>query len=827
MPFDAALALRARDPAGVRRALAWRRWRRTCAPCSSCSERGAVTFDYGNNLRGQAQRGRRRGRLRHRRLRAAVHPAAVLRGQGAVPLGGALRRSRATSRRPTRRSSSSSPTTRALHRWIRMAQRARRVPGAAGAHLLARLRRARQGRAAVQRAGARAGEVTAPIVIGRDHLDCGSVASPNRETEAMRDGSDAIADWPILNALLNAVNGATWVSLHHGGGVGIGYSLHAGMVIVADGTAGGGARGCERVLTSDPGMGVVRHADAGYPEAIACARRARRRPAVAVRRRRRGIPDRGGRHGRDGSAGRLSRRAAVRRGRSVARSGRGRSSTPGRWRRRPWRWRCRRCGARRCSARCSSPGCCAGRRGGRCSPRRRWWRSRPLALLLAGIASTLGAPEPRAWVRETTPRYGELWRDLASHAADGVRGGGGSPPGERRRAARRPPPLRRAAGGNAPRPDAAARRPRRPAAGVGGARAAARAAAASGCRGRASPFAPASAPRRCSPWRRCRRRRGPGASWPAAASTPAGCPSSRPAGCRPEAFRWSLVERADEAAPGAWLLAAAQAPSMVVEPVPGVPPVGVRWAPILAGAALTLALLALAAMRAVALAVLGPTTLPAAHGRRSIALVVVAAALAVGSRCGGALVGAAVVARRSGAGRGRLAVGGRGSARAVVAAAAGAAGGAMLAGGSGSRAAHRRHPTAGRRWGRRRSCGAARRAARGGGGCAGARGRGASPPPGSFSRQRAATHRSESRCVSPPCSCSPPRPRTTTRCWRCRCSSPAAARRRSGCRSRRGAAVRGRWCRWSCSPLSSAPRRGRPPTGSSLRAAWRRGCYPA
>ncbi len=115
------------------------------------------------------------------------------------------------------------------------------------------------------------GEVKAPIVIGRDHLDSGSVASPNRETEAMRDGSDAIADWPLLNALVNAVGGATWVSIHHGGGVGIGYSIHAGQVIVADGTPEA-ARRLERVLTMDPGMGVVRHADAGYPEAIAFAK---------------------------------------------------------------------------------------------------------------------------------------------------------------------------------------------------------------------------------------------------------------------------------------------------------------------------------------------------------------------------------------------------------------------------------------------------------------------------------------------------------------------------------------------------------------------------
>jgi urocanate hydratase len=116
------------------------------------------------------------------------------------------------------------------------------------------------------------GELKAPIVIGRDHLDSGSVASPNRETEAMRDGSDAIADWPLLNALINAVGGATWVSLHHGGGVGIGYSIHAGQVIVADGTPEAAKR-LERVLTSDPGMGVVRHVDAGYPEAIEFAKK--------------------------------------------------------------------------------------------------------------------------------------------------------------------------------------------------------------------------------------------------------------------------------------------------------------------------------------------------------------------------------------------------------------------------------------------------------------------------------------------------------------------------------------------------------------------------
>jgi urocanate hydratase len=158
-----------------------------------------------------------------------------------------------------------------LVRWIKMAQQRVRFQG-----LPARIcwlgygERARFGRL-INDMVAR-GELSAPIVIGRDHLDCGSVASPRRETEGMRDGTDAVADWPILNALINAVGGATWVSFHHGGGVGIGYSLHAGQVIVADGTPAAAAR-LERVLTTDAGLGIVRHADAGYPEAIAAARR--------------------------------------------------------------------------------------------------------------------------------------------------------------------------------------------------------------------------------------------------------------------------------------------------------------------------------------------------------------------------------------------------------------------------------------------------------------------------------------------------------------------------------------------------------------------------
>jgi len=162
------------------------------------------------------------------------------------------------------------PNDRHLHRWLDMARDRVAFQG-----LPARIcwiglgERHRAGLAFNEMVGT--GELEAPIVIGRDHLDSGSVASPNRETEAMRDGSDAVSDWPLLNALLNTASGATWVSFHHGGGVGIGFSQHAGMVIVCDGTAAA-ARRIERVLWNDPASGVMRHADAGYEAAVACAR---------------------------------------------------------------------------------------------------------------------------------------------------------------------------------------------------------------------------------------------------------------------------------------------------------------------------------------------------------------------------------------------------------------------------------------------------------------------------------------------------------------------------------------------------------------------------
>jgi urocanate hydratase len=232
--------------------------------------RGAVTFDYGNNLRGQA------------RDKAGVKNAFDV--GGFVPL--FIRPLFCEGKGPFRWAALSGdpadlfatdeailelfPHDAALHRWIRMAQKRVEFQG-----LPARIcwlgygERAKAGLAFNRLVAEK--KVKAPIVIGRDHLDAGSVASPNRETEGMKDGSDAIADWPILNAMLNTAAGATWVSFHHGGGVGIGYSLHAGMVVVADGSDAAAAR-LERVLTTDPGTGVMRHADAGYDEAVKVAK---------------------------------------------------------------------------------------------------------------------------------------------------------------------------------------------------------------------------------------------------------------------------------------------------------------------------------------------------------------------------------------------------------------------------------------------------------------------------------------------------------------------------------------------------------------------------
>ncbi len=266
--FAEALRLRAEDPkAYIERSMA--SMVAHVRAMLALQERGAVTFDYGNNLRGQALAA---GETRAFEIGGFV-PLFIrpLFCEGKGPFRWAVLSGDPADLAVTDEAILATfPEDAALARWIRLARERVAFQG-----LPARIcwlgygERARAGK--VFNDLVASGKVKAPIVIGRDHLDCGSVASPNRETEGMRDGSDAIGDWPILNALLNAVNGATWVSVHHGGGVGIGYSLHAGMVIVADGTEAA-ARRLERVLTGDPGMGVVRHADAGYPEAIACAR---------------------------------------------------------------------------------------------------------------------------------------------------------------------------------------------------------------------------------------------------------------------------------------------------------------------------------------------------------------------------------------------------------------------------------------------------------------------------------------------------------------------------------------------------------------------------
>jgi urocanate hydratase len=229
---------------------------------------GAVTFDYGNNIRGQAQRAGVANAFDFPGFVPAYIRPLFCHGKGPfrwAALSGDPEDIRKTDEVVLREF----PQDTALGRWIRLAQEKVQFQG-----LPSRIcwlgygERAHFGKI-INDMVARE-ELRAPIVIGRDHLDCGSVASPHRETEGMKDGSDAIADWPILNGLLNAVSGASWVSVHHGGGVGMGLSIHAGMVIVADGTKEMAKR-LNRVLTNDPGIGVARHADAGYDKAIATA----------------------------------------------------------------------------------------------------------------------------------------------------------------------------------------------------------------------------------------------------------------------------------------------------------------------------------------------------------------------------------------------------------------------------------------------------------------------------------------------------------------------------------------------------------------------------
>ena len=264
IPYEEALELRKLNPEKYIK-LARESIVRHVSTMLEMHRKGAVTFDYGNNIRGEAK---------------ATGLANAFDIPGFVPEfirplfcdGKGPFRWAALSGKPEdiyrtdRAILETFPENKALCRWIEKAQKQVNFQG-----LPARIcwlgygERAKMGK--IFNTLVAKGEIEAPIVIGRDHLDCGSVASPNRETEKMKDGSDAIADWPILNALLNAVGGASWVSVHHGGGVGIGMSIHAGMVVVADGTKEAETR-LERVLTYDPGMGIMRHADAGYERAI-------------------------------------------------------------------------------------------------------------------------------------------------------------------------------------------------------------------------------------------------------------------------------------------------------------------------------------------------------------------------------------------------------------------------------------------------------------------------------------------------------------------------------------------------------------------------------
>jgi urocanate hydratase len=263
-----AAALRRSDPEAYKRR-AYESMAIHVDAMAAMQDRGAKVFDYGNNIRAQAKKGgSQRSEAFNGFVPEYIRPL-FCEGQGPF-------RWAALSGDPEDINTidtallAAFPENKKMRRWLTVAKERVAFQG-----LPCRI--CWFGYGDREKAGVlindlvRQGKVSAPIVIGRDHLDCGSVASPNRETEAMKDGSDAVADWPILNALVNAVNGASWVSFHHGGGVGIGYSLHAGMVIVADGTAEAEKR-LRRVLTTDPGMGVVRHVDAGYEQAKQVAR---------------------------------------------------------------------------------------------------------------------------------------------------------------------------------------------------------------------------------------------------------------------------------------------------------------------------------------------------------------------------------------------------------------------------------------------------------------------------------------------------------------------------------------------------------------------------
>ncbi|HHW26285.1 MAG TPA: urocanate hydratase [Firmicutes bacterium] len=269
MPLEEAYALRKSNPDEyVKRSM--ESMKRHCEAIVEMKRRGAVAFDYGNNLRGQAYAAGFEDAFAYPGFVPAYIRPLFCEGKGPfrwAALSGDPQDILATDRAVLELF----PDNAILRRWIEKAEK--HVPFQGLPSRVCWLGYGERKAFGLRiNEMVRTGELKAPIVIGRDHLDTGSVASPYRETEGMKDGSDAIADWPILNALINAVSGASWVSVHHGGGVGIGLSIHAGMVVVADGSDEAGWR-LERVLDTDPGIGVVRHADAGYDEAIDTARR--------------------------------------------------------------------------------------------------------------------------------------------------------------------------------------------------------------------------------------------------------------------------------------------------------------------------------------------------------------------------------------------------------------------------------------------------------------------------------------------------------------------------------------------------------------------------
>lgn len=268
IPYQRALALRKSDPQKYI-GIAYRSMVQHVQAMLDLQQMGSVVFDYGNNIRGQAHKAGLKNAFDFPGFVPAYIRPLFCEGKGPFRWA-ALSGDPEDIYKTDETVLELFPEDDALARWITRARERVQFQG-----LPARIcwlgygDRARFGRAINDLVAK--GEIKAPIVIGRDHLDCGSVASPNRETEGMKDGSDAVADWPILNALLNAVSGASWVSVHHGGGVGMGLSIHAGQVIVADGTKEMEVR-LERVLTNDPGIGIARHADAGYEKAIEVAR---------------------------------------------------------------------------------------------------------------------------------------------------------------------------------------------------------------------------------------------------------------------------------------------------------------------------------------------------------------------------------------------------------------------------------------------------------------------------------------------------------------------------------------------------------------------------